>query len=249
MAKSRDVRTHTTTAKKKPVKSLLSVFRIMLCGTAIQAVSAGLVVYDDFSSGDLSKFELRAETPQRTDPVVVNQELVWSSSKKPAYGVESLISTKNDFNFTATAAAPLILQFDLNGIDQKTGDANNSYDDLRFGFFDTDGHLLEARLSLREAGTANNESALQFAFNDEVVGRIFFFSGLAYQPGDTYRLEYDGSTLTVIRKRDGSEDILGTAAFEDEAFGGSGSIYLAVNLEGVGDPSFTIDNVAVREGR
>ena len=97
---------------------------------AAHLASAAPVIYDDFSSGNLSKFNFNPQSPQRTNPQVISQQLDWSSSANPAYGIETLISTKNDFDLTATAAEPLILQFDLAGIDQKTGDANNSTADF-----------------------------------------------------------------------------------------------------------------------
>ncbi|MEA2069446.1 MAG: hypothetical protein U9P12_09615, partial [Verrucomicrobiota bacterium] len=66
---------------------------------------AGPTIYDDFSSGDLSKWIFTPGSPQRTDPTVVGDELNWTQSATPGWGAETLVSTQSDFDLTRSVAS------------------------------------------------------------------------------------------------------------------------------------------------
>lgn len=222
-------------------------YRLMLWAVALVAAAsdAALTTYDDFASGDLSKWIFTPQSPQRTDPVVVAGELNWGSSAKPAYGNETLLSTKSDFNLTASAADVLKIQIDLVDIVQKTGDPNNSFDRVGLGWQDQDGDILQARMSWRmddPSGTGAKESALQILYNGSLIGGTLLLQDMAYQAGDVLTLTYDGAAVALVRDRSGSVSTLASRTFSNASFAGTGRILMEANLEGLGGEA-TIDNL------
>lgn len=196
-------------------------------------------MYDDFSSGDLSKWVFTHQAPQRTDPQVINQALVWGSSATAGWGVETLVSTQNDFDLIRSVANPLELSFKLATLTPKSN--ANSYDSFSFGWMDASGDILKVRYSY-QADSAGNNAAIQFFYNGVVFGNTWWSGGYLYNSGDIVTMSMDDAGFTLYRDRSGVVVTVGTIAFNDPSFTGTGSIYFDANLQG-DNGEIVLDNI------
>lgn len=226
--------------------SLLNRGTVTVAGMIVLSVifgavaEASLVVYDDCSSGTLSSWVFTPVVPQRTDPAVAGGALNWGSSANPGYGVETLVSTKNDFNLTATPESALELQIDIQSIVQQTA---AGYDNFGMGWKDDDGDVLMARLYWQEDG-AVNESIYRFYYNGAQLGTASS-ANLAIAANDAIKFKYDGTKLYMYRERAGAEATLYSLSWSAASFSGTGSVYLEMNNGGNGG-AITLDNIATQ---
>ena len=201
-------------------------------------VTAGdAIAYDSFSSGDLSKWAFTPGDPQRTEPAVSGGLMTWGKSATPGYGLETLVSTKSTFDLAATTSNVIQLQFDVAGIVQKLDDG---YDTFGFGWKDSSGNLLIARLYWTADGAAN-ESIYRFYYNGAQLATANS-ANLALADGDQLKFSYDGVTLKLLRGRAGSDAVLFSKAWVDASFGDIGSLYMEMTIEGTGS-EIAFDNI------
>jgi hypothetical protein len=199
--------------------------------------NASLVVYDDFSSGDLSKWNSTVGT--KTTGTVTDNTLYWQrNNTNPGYGVETLISTQSDFDLTASAATPLEVSFKIIDIQNAI---TSIYTQQRLGWQDETGDTLSVYLLF---GAAANPTGAQFWYNGSQLGSTVTWPDMRFDAGDAVSLSYDGSKVWLYRERSTVTSALWSAPFSDASFAGSGSIYLAQNNPG-GDGAITIDDISI----
>lgn len=219
--------------------SIQEVDNFMLEATA---APAGPTVYDDFSSGDLSKWIFTPGSPQRTDPTVVGGELNWTQSATPGWGVETLVSTQSDFDLTRSVANPLELSFKLVTLTPRSDAA--AFDSFSFGWMDASGDILQVKNNFRADSTGNN-SVIQFFYNGIAFGGNWGATDYLYDSGDIIMMSMDDAGFTLYRDRSGTVVTVGTVAFSDPTFTGTGSIYFNMNNQGLGAAA-TFDDISTK---
>ena len=215
------------------------------------AMSVSAVVYDDFSSGDLSKWIFTPGAPPRTDPQVVSNALVWTSSATPAFLNETLVSTQ--IGFDLSSAATSTVQLTVADIIPRSS-ADTSYDSFGFGWQDETGDYVILRYSWR-ADSTNDNSVLQVLYapggsSAVALGGNFSSSGYLVQNGDILKLAYikDANRIEIYRERAGLETFLfGRTSAALTNLAANARIYLARNDEGLGS-SITVDDVSTTPG-
>jgi len=225
---------------KKTCITPLAVSGLLL---AANSLAAQLVVYDDFSTNNLSSWV--DGTGTETLATVSNQELTWADND-PGFGVEELTSTKDDFDLTASVANPLRVSVDIIAFTAKSDDT--SFDVFNLGFVDDGGDELNLKYNYRGTNASQSDAIMQFEFNNSTIGGNTGFSNFAYDDGDTMIFEYDGATIRAIRDSGAGETTIASRSFSDPAFSGDGEILMAANFTGASTngSSWTLDNVATQ---
>lgn len=215
------------------------------------AMSVSAVVYDDFSSGDLSKWTFTPQATQRTNPQVVSNALVWTSSATPAFGEESLVSTEAGFDLTSASTS--MVQLTVVDIVPRAS-ADTSLDSFGFGWKDESGDVALFRYNWR-ADSTNDNAALQMLYTPNggstvTVGGNGWFPGYPIENGDIITLAYvkDSGTFNVYRDRSGTESLLLSRTYAPATnLTGNARIYLVRNDKGLG-ASITVDDVSTTPG-
>jgi hypothetical protein len=202
-------------------------------------------VYDDFSSGDLSKWIFESGDPDRTDPQVVNHALQWTAADNAASLsriTEYLTSTQRVVDLSASGSVSL--QWLVADIASRTN--ADSFDAIRFGWEDESGNTLYLRYDWKGDNESFN-SAFQIVYNGEKIGDIGWNRGYWLEAGDAFRMDFipDSGTIEVYRIRSGVETLV--ISRTDTSMGGLGGniwIQLALGDGGEGS-SITLDDIAV----
>jgi len=199
---------------------------------------ADLLIYDDFSSNNLSKWT--GYTSAESIITVADEQLKWVGKAGTGWGFEYINSTKADFNLSASAAAPLQVAVDIAKLTPRT-DGGASYEAFELGWQDASGDTLMLRYSFR-GQQAGNLSSLGIFYNNSILVGAANSPGYYFTTGDTAILSWDGTNVSIKRIRAGTELTILTRVFSDPAFTGTGSIRSGMNFEGAVGSELILDN-------
>jgi len=140
----------------------------MVLITVCVSLSGWAVVYDDFSSGDLSKWTYSGDNSDIVGRIESGGMEFRSDRTVDVSGVSKVVNFRSTaiFDLTATSEDPLHFSFNLTDFTPKTDDT--SYDSLRFGWFDETGDELICILSNND-GTPD-AGAIQLQFSGSLFG-------------------------------------------------------------------------------
>jgi hypothetical protein len=201
-------------------------------------------VYDDFSSGNLSKWSVDAAAGNTYS--ISDSILTLLPSGAPNYGYSTYTSTKSDFSFDRSTGSPTGVFFDMpaNAF-QSTGGAN--FEEFNFGIKDSDNNTLNARILWNGNGNSrfdlfNNTTQLAAWWQGDITHTTYFPTA-----GKRFALEWDGSNanLNLYNAQGVSQGTFVSAAFSG-AFGNSGSIFYQFNTApgvSASQASISMDNV------
>ncbi len=222
--------------------------QIMAIALMIGSVSfsAGAAVYDDFSSGNLSKWTY---TPGSTsfEPTVVSNQLVWGGSTTVKWKSGTLVSTETGFDLSSQPTS--IVQVTVAEIIPRDS-ADTSFDAFSVGWQAENGDIADMRYNWR-ADSTNNNVAFQMRYTASggsavTLGGNTYFEDFPIENGDILKLVYlrDENRLEVYRERSGTETFLfGRTSVSLTNLSGYARIYLSRNDEGL-NSSVTLDDIA-----
>ena len=222
----------------------------MVLITVCVSLSGWADTYDDFSSGDLSKWTY---TPSSTglEPQVAGGEMFWGNGSNTSWQGGTLVSTQTGFDLLSSSTSTV--QMTIADIVPRDS-ADTSFDSFGFGWQDESGDVAIFRYNWR-ADSTNNNAALQMLYipnggSQQLLGGNAWFAGYPIENGDILKLVYlrDDNRLEVYRERSGTETfIFGRTSTLLTNLTGNARLYLMLNEEGLG-ASVTVDDISTTPG-
>jgi hypothetical protein len=208
--------------------------------------SGRAAVYDDFSSGDLSRWTY-APANTSFEPTVVSNQLVWGGSTTGGWKGGTLVSTETGFDLSSQSTS--IVQVTVSEIIPRDS-AVTTYDSFGFGWQAENGDIADIRYSWR-ADSTNNNVVFQMRYtalggSTVLLGSTAYFNDFPIENGDILKLVYlrDDNRLEVYRERSGTETLLfGRTAASLANLSGYARIYLSRNDASL-NSSVTLDDIA-----
>jgi hypothetical protein len=226
-----------------PKTGRLFLSACLLFAAVCVSTSTAQTIYDDFSSGNLSKWNV--------DPAAGNTYsisggvLTLNPSANANYGYSTYTSTKSDFSFARSAGNPIGVFFDMpaNAFVNTTSAAG--YEEFTFGIKASSGDTLNARI-LWNANSSifdvQNNGSLLARWNQGDLATI-------NSAGKRFAFEWDGTTANVnLYSAEGVKTGPFISAAFSGPFGDSGSIYFQFSTPpgvGINEASISMDSFGV----
>lgn len=196
----------------------------LLFATVCVSTSTAQIDYDDFSSGNLSKWNVEAAAGNTYS--ISNSILTLEPSATPSYGYSTYTSTKSDFSLARSTGNPTGAFFDMpaNAFIRTVADGG-TYEEFNFGI-KSSGNTLNGRINW------NMTSSIFDIQNNGVLLARAFQGDLATinSAGKRFAFEWDGTTASInlYSALGVNEGIFVSAAFTN-TFDNLGSIYFQFN--------------------
>jgi len=208
---------------------LLFLSACLLFATVCVSTSNSQIVYDDFSSGNLNKWNV--------DPWAGNTYslagslLTLQPSATPAYGYSTYTSTKSDFLLTRSTGNPTGAFFEMpaNAFTRTVVDGG-TFNEFNFGIKDSAGNTLYSRILWNGSGGSGSSRFDIFHNTTSLAGWWQGDIRPLNTAGKRWALEWDGSTasVTLYDSAGISEGTFVSAEFTGP-FDNSGSLFFQFN--------------------
>ena len=227
-----------------PKAGRLFLSACLLFAAVCVSTSTAQTIYDDFSSGNLSKWNV--ESGAGNTYSISGGVLTLNPSANAKYGYSTYTSTKSDFSFARSTGNPIGVFFDMPANALVNTTAAAGYEEFTFGMKASSGDTLNARILWNATSSifdiVNNGSLLA-RWNQGDLATI-------NSAGKRFAFEWDGSTANVnLYSSEGVKTgPFISAAFSAPLFSDSGSIFFQFNTPpgvGINEASISMDSFGV----
>jgi hypothetical protein len=229
-----------------PKTGRLFLSACLLFAAVCVSTSMAQTIYDDFSSGNLSKWNV--ESGAGNTYSISGGVLTLNPSATPNYGYSTYTSTTSDFSFARSTGNPIGVFFDMpaNAF-QSTGGAN--FEEFNFGIKDSSNNTISARILWNGVGNSrfdifNNTTQLAAWWQGDITSTEYFPTA-----GKRWALDWDGGTVNVslLNSAGVKEGTFVSTPFSG-TFGNSGSIFFQFNTSpdvAAGQASINVESFGV----